>query len=395
MTDLQRIIDKINYVKSQNYITQAESQELKDRAKNKANAKGNLTDDEKRILNKRLDDALNKKGQADKKQGGLDVPKSGEGLTRLPGQGGLTRLPEKDGKPSPGGKAPTDLEKFIDRVNASENLSKDDKEKLKKEARQRANNSGAFGAADRKVLNDLFTKLSKKKGDGGTQPPKAKDSDNDGIPDSKDTDDDNDGISDDQDLDQDGDGVDDEEEYDDTPASGGPEPTIKGGGKKIDIPKPANRANYNLPKDAERLGMPNIDRKIKAEVEKLTLEIINITKEFIEGGVDYSGIDYVAQNEIIGEDGQPYYPLPDYNAPAESESGLAEERAQVIKELIDELLSKGEKNSSNYNYADYLDLFELRYNGAGEPFFRFSIELTGDIIDDMTVYLAEDYNDIT
>ena len=197
------------------------------------------------------------------------------------------------------------------------------------------------------------------------------------------------------DLDDNGDGTNDTQEVEE--GSEGPpgDPTIKGGGKKIDIPKPANRADYAISKKAERLDMPNISKKITREVERLNLQIINIAKEFIEGGIDFYGIDYIAENEIIGEDGRPYYPLPDYNAPPESDSGLAEERAETVSTLIDELLSKGDKGSPNYNYLEFLDLFELRYNGSGTPFFRFSIELTGDLIDDLTLYLVEDDNDNT
>jgi hypothetical protein len=140
--------------------------------------------------------------------------------------------------------------------------------------------------------------------------------------------------------------------------------------------------------------MPNIDRKIKREIERVTLQLMSITKEFIEGGMDFYGIDFVAENEILGSDGAPYYQLPDYNSPGEPTAGLAEERAEEIKLLVDELLSQGDKDSANYNYLKYLDLFELRYNGSGDPVFRFSIELTGSEIEDLTVLLAEDYSDI-
>jgi len=225
-------------------------------------------------------------------------------------------------------------------------------------------------------------------------PPPSGDTDGDGIPDNIDIDDDNDGIEDVDDIDDDEDGVPDTEEVEGPEGPPG-DPTVKGGGKKIDIPKPANRADYAISKNAERLDMPNISKKITREVEKLTLQITNIAKEFIEGGIDFYGIDYISENEIIGEDGRPYYPLPDYNAPPDSDSSLSDERAATVSALIYELISKGDKGSPNYNYLEFLDLFELRYNGSGTPFFRFSIELTGDLVDDLTLYLVEDDNDNT
>jgi hypothetical protein len=370
MTDLQRILDKINFTRSQGYITQSEAQELKDRAKKFANAKGALNDEEKKKINKQLDDALNKKGREDKKDGGFSIPKPDTKEDKKP---------VKDEKKP--GETETDLQKFIKRVNESDKLSNDNKDRLKKEARQRASEKGGFGSKDREHLNELFNKLLNKKVTPTPTPTTPVDTDGDGIPDNKDPDDDNDGIEDTEEV--------------QGPEGPPGDPTVKGGGKKIDIPKPANRADYAISKKAEHLGMPNLDKKITREVEKLNLQIINFAKEFIEGGIDFYGIDYIAENEIIGEDGRPYYPLPDYNAPPESESGLAEERAETIKTLIDELISKGDKSSTNYNYLEFLDLFELRYNGSGTPFFRFSIELTGDLVDDLTLYLVEDDNDNT
>ena len=208
---------------------------------------------------------------------------------------------------------------------------------------------------------------------------------------SKDPDDDD---PDDDDPDDDDPDDDDEDDDDEDPDPGSGEPTVKGGGKKINIPKPENRANTEFPGNAQRVSMPNLDRRIKKEIERVTLRLIKTTKEFIEGGTDFSGIDYIAENEIIGADGKPYYPLPDFNSPGGSDTDLAEVRANEIKELIHQLLNKGKKKAgSEYNYLEYLDLFELRYNGVGDPTFRFSIELTGSLVEDLTVLLVEeDFN---
>ena len=388
MSDLKNILDKINFVRSQGYISQSEAQELRNRSTKLANAKGNLSNEEKGKINKQLDNALNKKGQEDKKDGGFTLPKPDKDDKR-PGST-LYRLPEKDDKKPE--EPQTDLQKFINKVNSSEKLSKDNKNRLIKEARQKATIKGDFGAKDRQYLNELFNKLLDKKEPPTPPPPPPTapvDTDGDGIPDDKDPDDDNDGILDDQDPDDDNDGVDDTEEVEEPEGPPG-EPTIKGGGKKINIPKPANRANYEFPGDGQRISMPNIDRKITKEIERVTLRLIKTTKEFIEGGVDFSGIDYIAENEILGEDGRPYYPLPDYNSPGESDAGLAEDRGEEIKQLIDAVLSQGDKTNELYNYLEYIDLFELRYNGVGDPIFRFSLELTGALIEDLTVLLVEE-----
>ena len=168
-------------------------------------------------------------------------------------------------------------------------------------------------------------------------------------------------------------------------------PTTRPGRGKIEVPKPANRANYQIPQgsDANRLAMPNVDKAIKKEIQKLTLRIVTIARDFVESGVDYVGIDYVPDVEIIGEDGNPYFPLPIYNTPP-TESTLAEERMEEIANIIQRLLNMGVRGTQEFNYAEYLNLFELRYNASGVPTYKFSIELTGAIIEDLEAILIED-----
>ena len=214
------------------------------------------------------------------------------------------------------------------------------------------------------------------------------DSDGDGIPDNVDPDIDGDGILNEDDTDDDGDGLDDSDE----PAHGGPNPTVKGGGKKIDVPKSAfNKANYTLPKDSdERIYMPNLDKKITKEIQRITKQLINSTKEFIEGGINYDGIDSIPDDEILTEDGQSFFEIIDYNAPGTVNSGMADERMSEISGAIQDILYKGSRDRvSKYNYAEFIDLFELRYNNSGEAYYRFNVELVGENVDDFKISLVE------
>lgn len=401
MTDLDKMIERINYIRSQGFITQNEAQDLRQFARSRASAKGAFGPKDRDAINKRINDALNKKGQQAKEDGGLKPP--GDTTKPKPG-GGTTQKPTTSRKPvvSTTPKPDSGGDKWNDFLKGYNKLSnKQDRDVIRdifggnptdklafwktlsikqKEALTNSVKDGKITAAEKRLLEDLFKKTPPPTTSKVKPPTTSKGPPPDTTSPPKDDDDDDDD-----------DGVDDDDEEPDT---GPGEPTVKGGGKKIDIPKPANRANYSVPDRAERLDMPNIDRKIKREIERVTLQLMSITKEFIEGGMDFYGIDFVAENEILGSDGAPYYQLPDYNSPGEPTAGLAEERAELIKTLIDELLSKGDKDSPNYNYLEYLDLFELRYNGSGNPVFRFSIELTGSEVEDLTVSLAEDYSDI-
>jgi hypothetical protein len=400
MTDLDKIIERINYIRQQGFITQNEAQELRNLARSRASAKGALGPADRDIINQAINTALNKKGQEAKQDGGLKPPTT----TRPPGGGGgnttrppgTTRPPTTTKPPSGGGDKWDDFLKGYNKLtekndrdvirgifggNPANNfafwnsLSKDKKEFLVSVVKD-----GKVSGDEKRSIERMFPTPTTTK-PPTTKPPTSKPPTT-SPPTTEPPDDD----TEDDDTGDGGDGEDD----DDTPDTGPGEPTVKGGGKKIDIPKPGNRANYELDENAQRLSMPNIDRKITREIERVTLRLINVTKEFIEGGMDFYGIDYVAENEILGQDGNPYYPLPDYNSPGEENSGFAEERAEEVKLLIEEILSKGDKDSQNYNYLEYLDLFELRYNGVGDPVFRFSLELTGSLIEDLTVLLVEE-----
>jgi hypothetical protein len=140
--------------------------------------------------------------------------------------------------------------------------------------------------------------------------------------------------------------------------------------------------------------MPNIDKQIIKEVQRLTKQLISSTKEFIEGGINYDGIDFIPDNEIYTESGQSFFNYTDYNAPGTINSGMADERMSQISVLIRDLIDKGDRsNPVKYNYSDYLDLFELRYNDNGSPYYRFSLELNGEFIEDVTVILVKDGDD--
>lgn len=405
-SDLDKILDKINYSRQNNYITQDEAQKLRERARNKANKNGDLTNDEKTSINKLLDAALNKKGQTDKK---VDSPP-------------LSRIPDDNKRPPtppPNNRQPEETagdKKWKEFIQGYDKLEdKDDKKFIsdifgggrpdkgafwetlsdtKQNALINAVKNKRISTEERKRLKNLFQESPK----GPEEPSPGTPGDNQRAPrPGEDTGDGGGGGG--------GGGGAGDDQYSDEPAKGSGSDAVKrGGGKKIDIPKPANRADYTLPEDSkDRLGMPNLDKKIQKEVKKLTLQIVKLTKEFIEGGVDFTGIDYIAENEIFGDDGKPYYTLPDYNSAGESESSIIEDRAEDVRTAINELLNKGQspgkgqkndEENERYNYSEYIDLFELRYNSVGDPFFRFSIELTGESIDDLTVYLAEDYNEI-
>lgn len=413
-TDLDKMLAKINHAREMKYITPSETQRLRQLARSLANKKGDLGPKDRDQINALLNKSLNKKGQADKADGGLKPPSGGTPSKPSPSQ-------PSPSKPSPSpqpGKTPGD-----------------NKEPSKEDTRwkQFKNNWKRLGDADKSIVRKVWPgagagitaekQFRNKSGvkqqaiidavDGGDITKdekialyKAFNRDEKGNP-IKDSGGGGGGGSDDTpasggppddepasggpppDIDEGGDGGrDDGEDEDETQE---PDPTQKGGGKKVRV-EPSGKTKYSVPEDAEPITMPNIDKKIYRQIKKITKSLIASTKEFIEGGINYDGIDYVAEDEIYTEDGKPYFEYTDYNSPGGLNSGLANERMEEVRDAIYELLKYGDPTSGSYNYEKFIDLFELRYNSDGTPYYRFSLEIEGIVIDDITVTLIEDEN---
>lgn len=403
MSDLDRLIDKINFARQQNFISQEEAQDLKKLVRSLANNKGALSAEDKQKFNKRLDASLNKKGAEAKKETNLKPPEKQK--EKEPTKTGKT--PEKE----PTKEGGNDWNKFIKGYNSlSEKNDKDVIRKIfggnpesnlafwktisenKKKALLNSVKDGKISGAEKTQLEKLFKTTGGGGGNngggnngggggGGNGGGGGGGGTGDGEPDG----------TGDGEPDGTGDG---EPGGDGEPEPEGP-PIVKGGNKKIQIPKRAeNRANYTVPKNSkERISMPDIDKAIYKQIQKITKSLIASTKEFIEGGINYDGIDFIAENEIYTEDGQSYFEFTDFNAPGNLNSGLANERLKDIADAINEVLDQGRRDSQRYDYAKFIDLFELRYNDSGNPYYKFSVELVGEISDDITVSLVEEENE--
>jgi hypothetical protein len=379
------MLDKINYSREQKYISPSEAQELKDRVKKLANNKGDLKEEEKRKINKQLDDALNKKGKEDKKDGGLKP-------LRIEGDKNLQRL-DKPGKEGSGGNKWKEFKsgynslknasdkQFIkqifggvpqdDRLASWETLSSD-----KKNALVNSIKDGKLTDGERKTLRNLF----KTTGGGGAGGGGGGGGGNDGGGGGS-----GGGGGEGGDIPED-----DNTEGGDEP-EGDTKPIVKGSAKKIKLPGGEPITNYpRNKKSKERLTMPNLDEKIFKEVQRITKNLISVTKEFIEGGINYDGIDFIPDDEILTEDGRSLFTFNDYNSPGTVNSGMADERMADISRAIQSVLNTGVRGAKEYNYAEYIDLFELRYNNDGIPFYRFSLELVGEAIDDIVITFIKD-----
>lgn len=405
-TDVDKMIDKINYARAQGYLTASETQALRQLTRNLANKKGDLGPKDRDQINALLNKSLNKKGQADKADGGLKPPTA-------PSTPPPTKQPTPDTSPTPGRvNGPTDEDKRWNQFSKNwKNLPPNDRNIV----RTVWPNAGGGATAEKSFRNkntstqkallaavddnditaaekrELFAFFGRDKDGNKIKDKPVQDPVEDSGPDPTDVPE----TTEQPDLE---DGATDPYEADtsDDPDDNAPqEPTTRGGGKKVNVPKAKNTVDYSVPKDSnERLSMPNINKKITKEIQRITQSLVSVTREFIEGGINFSGIDYVPQDEIYTEDGESFFDMTDYNTPGSLNNDIANERLAEISEAIQLVLDKGNRASRHYNYAEFIDLFELRYNGSGEPYYRFSLELTGAVIDDLTLTLVEDENNL-
>lgn len=137
-----------------------------------------------------------------------------------------------------------------------------------------------------------------------------------------------------------------------------------GGSPAVDPPPQSNSTNTPLTgESSEMLSMPDLDTLVDEEIERLTLELTNDMKELvISKTVDYESIDFFpgSEVEIIKPVKIKYF------------REIFNDMCQDVRNLI----AKSIYASDKYNYAEYLDLFEVQYNNTnGMPIVSFKVQL--------------------
>ena len=187
-----------------------------------------------------------------------------------------------------------------------------------------------------------------------------------------------------------GEGVDDEQEVvdDDAASVASDTPITRSSAKStIKIPKVEERANIPYPSDAERISMPNIDVRVKREVDKITMSLIKSAREFLEAGIDYDGINQVPSRPVLSDDDLLFYEPLEENQSEPNEQSLVSEVMGQISESLDALLQAGNPtNKEYYNYVEFLNLFDLRYNANGDPVFDLNVAIEDGIIEGLKAY---------
>lgn len=406
-TDLEKYIDRINAARVNKFITSTEATNLRKRARELANRKGDLGPKDRQTLNQLLKEYSNKKGNAAIEQGRLPIGVSPSDPIKPPR--GAPPTPPPSTPPTPPAeqqKQTAEDRRWKEFSSNWKKLGENDKNILrtvwpnagagssaeKSFRRKHSTKQKAFidavdgGNITRNEKIELFKVFGLDKDGRPVKPPKEEEPEKgpDGQEDTTDAD-----------TGDSGTGLGDDAAPEGQTGVGGligdegtDVPTIRGGGKKIKIPSSENdRAFIAVPEDDDtRFSMPNIERKISKEIERITLDLVESTREFIEAGIDFQSIEYIPQREVFTEDELLYYEFPDSNTPPSSDNDIANLRMNALTEALQELIDKGDKSSPRYNYAEYIDIFEYL---PQKNIYRFSVEITGAIIEDLTVKVTK------
>lgn len=156
-----------------------------------------------------------------------------------------------------------------------------------------------------------------------------------------------------------------------TITSGG---TGGGGGGNGDPPKQDKTTKTKVPgESSDLLSMPDLDKLVVEEVQRLTLSIIKEGKNLLlSRTVDYKSINYFPEAEV-------------QIIPPTKKINFKREKFNDIVNAVQEKILLSNKGSDSYNYIKYLNLFDVQYNDNGEPLIRFKLSLNEFNMNDINI----------
>ena len=470
MTDLDKYIDRINTARKNNFITPSEAESLRKLARSQANSKGDFGPRDRDVVNAAFKEALNKRGSNALNQGRLPV-----GVT--PDKPLPSPRPNPTPKPTPTPKPDSERAGFDKWVERYDKLGTKDQQLVTELVKGNPTSFAMWktlGTVKRKALRTVVSDKSLGKNDitkeeaqylrgvfkgekpsypQGPEGGKGEGGEGEGPPGSGE-DDDSDGGGGDE-----GGGAGGSPDQQRQPrVEQGTTEKIENENKKFNKIKfpSGGETNKFIPSDSERIFMPNIESKITKKIERITLDLVDFTREFIEAGQDYRSIDYIPLQEVFDENDVLYFVGQDPSSPMATQEDSRSFVTELINDLVQSiriLLSQGDESNPAYtprpgpefiwynnswfffggsvsslpsevswtwnedlkmwvdinnlppglapgeepvpsfNYAKFLELFSLSYTESGDPVYTFNIELDDGIIPGV-VELTTQYNSV-
>jgi hypothetical protein len=144
----------------------------------------------------------------------------------------------------------------------------------------------------------------------------------------------------------------------------------------VDPPRPPKETQTRIPgTSSEFLSMPDISKAIDDEIKRLTLSIIEDGKDLmLSKTVNYKSINFIPEAEVQIN-------------PPQKRINFIRDQFNDIARAVQRNINKSKKAYTNvYNYGEYLDFFEVRYNRSdGRPVVTFKINLEDFNLSELSV----------
>lgn len=161
----------------------------------------------------------------------------------------------------------------------------------------------------------------------------------------------------------------------DNPPTGGGNGGTGGNDDSVNPPGQDKSTKTRIPgTSSEFLSMPDLNKAINDEIKRLTMSIIEDSKDLIlSKTVNYKSIDFFPESEV-------------QIIPPKKQIKFIRDQFNEIVGAVQKNINKSKKAYSTYNYVEYLDFFEVQYNNSdGKPIVKFKIDLQDFNLDELSV----------
>ena len=161
-----------------------------------------------------------------------------------------------------------------------------------------------------------------------------------------------------------------------------------GGGGGNNSPSKANNTGATVPENSEKIDI-RVSDTVTEELNRLTLEIINDSKDLIPFNLSFESIDFIPEREVFSADNETKYGI--YFEDTETDQFIDVRNTQsednslaIIRKKITDL-NKARRNGTKR----YFDAFTVKYDSNGTPEISLKIDIGNSGIDGLDVIILE------
>jgi len=162
----------------------------------------------------------------------------------------------------------------------------------------------------------------------------------------------------------------------------------RGSGGGSTAPSKSNNTGATVPENSEKIDI-RISDTVTEELNRLTLEIINDSKDLIPFNLSFESIDFIPEREVFSADNETKYGI--YFEDTETDQFIDVRNTQsednslaIIRKKITDL-NKARRNGTK----TYFDAFSVKYDSNGTPEISLKIDIGNSGIDGLDVIILE------